>query len=188
MDLLSLFVERSVAFHENSSASTPDQLESQEESSDDVKSCVDALREISKCHVGEGEGEDKLYPSHKDRLKVLDSLENYHTYAMEMKQAALSASTWLNAIGRTGKSASIGELCLPNSSEFISEEMMRQMDIDELRPLIQATHSQLVEKNDMNDRLDRELSVCRAEIGRLKTLSRNEVSRYKCFKTSDLFL
>ncbi len=187
LDLLSLFVERSVAFHENSNSAPTNHLESDEELSScnsnspyDLKSSLDALREISKKHVDtydcEGESADKLYPSHDDRMKALESLENSHTYAMEMKQAALSASTWLNAIGRNGKSPRIRELIYPNSSEVISEEKINHMNIDELRSLVQATHLQLLEKSDENEKLDRELSMCRAEIGRLNTMSRNEVS------------
>jgi hypothetical protein len=39
-------------------------------------------------------------PNHEARMRALDELMRSHTYALEMKRAALSASTWLRAIGR----------------------------------------------------------------------------------------
>jgi hypothetical protein len=116
-------------------------------------------------------------------MAVLDQLDHAYTYAMEMKQAALSASTWLTAIGRTGtgETPRREEHRSFKGSQFISEETMSEMDSNELRHLVQAAHVQLVEKNEISDRLDNELSICRAEIGRLNTMSsRNEVSPCKC--------
>jgi hypothetical protein len=184
LDLLSLFVERSVDFHENITALAPDKSENEEESAstgtkmtvDHLKKCVDALRVVSE--RDDVEGKNDLHPSHKDRMYVLDLLVNTHTYGMEMKQAALSASTWLNAIGRTGKTEVTREsFNFSSSVKCISEDQMMQMNSGELRSLIKAAHTQLVEKNELNERLNNELSDCRAEIGRLKSVSRNEVSQ-----------
>lgn len=180
LDLLSLFVERSVAFHENSESSTPDKMAGQNETqveeestSMDVNECIRVLRDISKGH--DSASEEESDPNHSIRMEALDALENSHTYAMEMKQAALSASTWLNAIGRTGKNASNEVSRQPHCTELISDDKIMHMNVDELRSLVQATHMEIVTRNDMNIRLDHELSICRAEIGRLRTISRNEV-------------
>ena len=199
MDLLSLFVERSVDFHDNISALAPNKSENEEESAgtenkmtaDHLKKCVDTLRVVSE--RDDLERKNDLHPSHEDRMHVLDLLVNTHTYGMEMKQAALSASTWLNAIGRTGKSEVTREsFNFSSSVKCISEDQMMKMNNEELRSLIKAAHTQLVEKNELNERLNNELSDCRAEIGRLKSVSRNEVSQThvyiygNCFRYSNL--
>jgi len=175
-------VERSVAFKEK--IDLPSFTECMRTGSGDYdvpsldfKGCIDALRHVSKGHnSSDGDG-DKEVPCHGDRMTVLDQLEHSYTYAMEMKQAALSASTWLTAIGRTGTGETPRREQNYNESQFISEEKMLQMDSNELMNLVKVAHSQLVERNEINERLDSELSICRAEIGRLKTSSsRNEVS------------
>jgi len=175
-------VERSVAFKEKMDGD--DDVPSL-----DFKGCIDALRHVSKEHNssdGDGAG-----PCHGDRITVLEQLEHSYAYAMEMKQAALSASTWLTAIGRTGTGETPRREPNYNGSQFISEEKMLQMDSNELKNLVKVAHAQLVEKNEINERLDNELSICRAEIGRLKTSSsRNEVSltmRFQ-FNSVDSFL
>ena len=191
LDLLALLVERSLAFQEKTETTVS--MSSQSDAASDGPSnredpglemspslspsqdvCIDVLREISKEHVDKTG--DKT--THEDRMKFLDNLEHSHTYAMEMKQAALSASTWLTAIGRTGKTPTTAEIQYQSSSSnYIAEENMTQLEATKLRSLVQAAHMQLAEKDDLNDRLDRELSICRAEIGRLNTnMSRNEVS------------
>jgi hypothetical protein len=178
--LLALLVERSVAFKEK--IDLPSFTECMRTGSGDYdvpslnfEGCIDALRHVSKVH--NSSGGDKEVPCHGDRMTVLDQLEHSYTYAMEMKQAALSASTWLTAIGRTGTGETPRREQNYNGSQFISEEKMLQMDSNELRDLVKVAHSQLVERNEINERLDSELSICRAEIGRLKTTSsRNEVS------------
>ena len=92
-----------------------------------------------------------------------------------MKQAAVSASTWLNAVGRSG------DIALPISKKnfkpegksSLSEGEMMKMDAHELRSALQGI---VEEKDELNRRLNNELSQCRAEIGRLRTSQRTEVS------------
>ena len=179
MDLLALLVERSLAFQEimENSADTHGQAEEKitkngrpNIGSNDLNGCIEAIREISEASTASEENF-----THEDRITALDALVNAHTYAMEMKQAALSASTWLNAIGRNGKTRSENTMFDSHKSQLISEERLLRMESSELLALLQATQLELIEKNHRSKQLDHELSICRAEIGRLKTISRNEV-------------
>jgi hypothetical protein len=200
LDLLELLVERSIAFHENVSventtttsstsgkaASTLDhnvvgneKSEIEIPDSESFLKCIDALCKIS-CEYEKNHEQlhqakqDFDSTSHDDRMIVLRRLVDSHTYAKEMKQAALSASTWLTAIGRMGGNRTHQATPI---SQYISEEKLQQMDAKELRSLVHAAHAQLLEKNEINQKLESELSSCRGEIGRLKTaMSKKEVS------------
>lgn len=216
LDLLELLVERSIAFHKNVSvgdttrpstnceASSPldhnetikEKSQSEILDSESFQECIDALCEISSLYNKNQEQEyhtkqESEFPSHENRMIVLRRLVDSHTYAMEMKQAALSASTWLTAIGRMGSKRTHQVLPM---SQYISEEKLQQMDAKELRSLVHAAHAQLLEKNDINKKLEGELSLCRGEIGRLKTeISKKEVSGHLrchllcvCYSIQDL--
>ena len=104
---------------------------------------------------------------HDSRMKVLDELEQCHIYSTEMKRAALSALTWLRSVGRSPSTSG------PKSNFSIGKGNSHQRIF---QTLSQAYQEQLVEKDNLNRRLDQELSTCRAEIGRLKLMKRNEVS------------
>ena len=120
-----------------------------------------------------------------------------------MKRAALSASTWLRAIGRSGKndgdhnSAANFSTDKRISTTFnggahkqdlthrysatlsISDSVIDErikMSPTSLRSALQSHQLLFTVKNELNRRLDHELSLCRAEIGRLKSMSRSEVS------------
>lgn len=143
-------------------------------SSNSIKECIDFFRQISFEH-NEDSRDGVVISNHKNRLAILDHLENTHTYAVEMKQAALSASTWLNAVGRSSGVAlpMSRENFKPEGKSSLSEEEMMKMDLHELRSALQGI---VEEKDELNRRLNNELSQCRAEIGRLRTSQRTEVS------------
>ncbi len=158
--------------------------EGDKKSSVSLEECVEDLRNISRQY--EENHDDKT--SHETRMMALNNLEKAHTYATEMKQAALSASTWLHAIGRSGESSSKPrkDFNVKNNSKVVlSADELMKMDTNELVSIVQSIELQLADKIELNSRLDNELSKCRAEIGRLKTTSRTEVSvlssRLSCF-------
>ena len=66
------------------------------------------------------------------------------------------------------------------SSSFSATAADTKMEFLTLRARLHSAESELREKTIMNEKLDEELSKCRAEIGRLRTASRNEV-RITCF-------
>ena len=165
----------------------------------DIKDSIEELRVISKNH---GDG-STMAANHATRMGALDELQRSYTYAIEMKRAALSASTWLRAIGRsntndehnstanlcidkTVSTASINDIateqalkCQHSAALNISDSMIDErmkMNPDSLRLALQSDQLKFTSKDEMNNRLDHELSVCRAEIGRLKSVSRSEVS------------
>ena len=140
---------------------------------------------------------------HATRMRALDELQRSYTYALEMKRAALSASTWLRAIGRSGKNdgdhnsaANLStdkristtfnggahkqdlthrySATLSISDSVIDERI--KMSPTSLRLALQSDQLLFTVKNELNKRLDHELSLCRAKIGRLKSMSRSEVS------------
>ena len=175
--------------------------------SPDLTDAVSMLRRISqdfeRTMAVEGEA-----MNHSMRMKAIEELLRSHTYAVEMRQAAKSASTWLRSIDRSDgtsdkrghqmgepedvdkSSADISsELYIseaneeknPNRSagnEHRSEVLISKGEIDMvvLKSMLHAAELKAKEKEDLALRLDAELSKCRAEIGRLKTASRAEVS------------
>ena len=93
------------------------------------------------------------------RNDAINELLRSHTYAMEMKQAALSASTWLRTIDR--------------NSQRNSNNYNANMNNDLRAAKLEAI---LADKIEQNERLNQELSKCRAEIGRLRSVSKADVS------------
>eukprot|EP00978_Attheya_sp_CCMP212_P018243 scaffold49586_cov48-Attheya_sp.AAC.2 len=76
----------------------------------EIADAVSAIRKISRSYKKQeqnslsettsGDASFIANPNHEVRMRALDELMRSHTYALEMKRAALSASTWLRAIGR----------------------------------------------------------------------------------------
>jgi hypothetical protein len=153
---------------------------------------------------------------HSMRMKAIDELLRSHTYAVEMRQAAKSASTWLRSIDRSdgtpdekghqlGESKDADNSSVPNSAQEVSSEIhvsqtkeekypnhsvgderkselfisTGEMDNTALKAMLHSAKLKSKEKEDLALRLNAELSKCRAEIGRLKTASRAEVSGLK---------
>ena len=105
-----------------------------------------------------------------------------------MKRAAASASTWLKSIGR-GQTERDHEI-IPRDPTFTNntteddsddENWKSKIEINEmtvmtLKATLHSTQFELEASKQVNSTLNEELSKCRAEIGRLKSISRNEVS------------
>ena len=144
--------------------------------------------------------------NHSMRMKAVDELLRSHTYAAEMRRAAKSASTWLRSIDRLESTSEIkdclaeetedGQQSLGSGSEAPSHpseiQVAKQsamdgyesdrikgvdkMDIVALKAMLHSAELKAKEKEDAALRLNEELSKCRAEIGRLRTATRAEVS------------
>ena len=110
-------------------------------------------------------------------MKILNELELSYVYATEMKRAALSAMTWLRSLGRTS-----------NDGCSVNDKNRPQFWINSHQNTNTSSsyEGQMEEKNNTIKRLNQELSICRAEIGRLTVLKRNEV-RYSRFNILLLF-
>ena len=137
-------------------------------------------------------GTNKRYQL-QHRMEILQELVKSHAYAVEMKRASTSASTWLKSIGR-GQSANKHEILgngeeLKHESSKISAEATEVEDLtkDEstttnkmetltLKATLHSARLELTETKQVNLMLNEELSKCRAEIGRMKSISRSDVS------------
>ena len=127
------------------------------------------------------------------RMEILQDLVKSHAYAVEMKRASTSASTWLKSIGR-GQSASKHEI-LGNVEELQLKATKISADATEvesckknestttnkmetltLKATLHSAQLELTETKQVNLMLNEELSKCRAEIGRMKSISRSDVS------------
>ena len=144
--------------------------------------------------------QDSILTSHSTRMKAVDELLRSHTYAAEMRRAAKSASTWLRSIDRLESASDENDLevlrksgseapsqpservTMKTRNDVLMKRRMKnfkhvdKMDIVALRAMLHSAELKAKEKEDMALRLNEELSQCRAEIGRLKTASRAEVS------------
>lgn len=157
--------------------------------SSELIATVDALRSMSKVHDNERD--------HQKRMKALNELLRSHVYAGEMKRAAQSASTWLRSIGRAGdddvhltkrdqgylgrdEPGSVLDrkhsLRFSGDREVEADSFVATMDALSLRARLHSLELQLTEKAGEAERLNAELSVCRAEIGRLKSASQADAS------------
>jgi hypothetical protein len=154
---------------------------------------VSALREMSVFHQEEGP------TSHATRMKAIDELLRSHNYSVEMKRAAKSASAWLRSIGRSGEDdgdtaktvrpfadqeapvqlSTEGSPTAVNQSAGEDEtdisQFVDKMDLLALKAMIHSAQQRAKEKEEQAVRLNEELSLCRAEIGRLKSASRSDV-------------
>jgi hypothetical protein len=164
---------------------------------DNVRSGIDsALFRIIEDFRKWSQEHDDVARQHSRRMKILDELFKSHAYAVEMKRAASSASTWLKSIGR-GQTVSNhnvlgdddeirgGELTTAiidaigakdNDKKLNSNKTIDKMEMMTLKATLHSTQLALTETKQVNTNLNEELSKCRAEIGRMKSISRNEVS------------
>ena len=222
INLLTCLVEQSIAFHEKSDPDTSNASSVENNTNDqggkmdrsfsltETSEALKALRIISKEYnekprdsandgatdsgsdVVSGDGHDAVEVDHDTRMNALDELLRSHTYAAEMQRAALSASSWLKAIGKSDTDG--GEMNISysysNSSAGAAEENAEankndgrdksaddsssKMEIIALRAQLHAAETKVQEKNEYAKRLDEELGKCRAEIGRLKSASRTD--------------
>jgi len=126
----------------------------------------------------------------RHRSEILQELVKSHAYAVDMKRASTSASAWLKSIGR-GQGLSKHELF--RSGEEIEEQKSNRnspddskkedrktdekhtidkMDLLTLKATLHSAKMELTETKQLNSRLNEELSKCRTEIGRIKSISR----------------
>lgn len=188
LDILALLVERSTEFDEKtkqrgfvsqqSLADTSDEgkenikncfPKSENESENlatKVQDCVQLFRDMSNQYTDDG---GKL--NHDARMKILDELELSYEYASEMKRAALSASTWLRSVSRSSNDSAKDSNYDRNQPQF-----RMPSEPPTLKNVALTYREKLEETKNLNLRLNQELSTCRAEIGRLKAMNRNEVS------------
>jgi hypothetical protein len=203
LDILACLVERGVALHQEGgkyssdskekqifressncqdSASDPSSIrkdsnrnmEAASDTSDSyVTNVVEELRLISK----EQEGRN----SHSTRMAALDELLRSHSYALEMKRAALSASVWLKSIGRSDREEgpdevdSTGGQATGEGDRSEVSSTSDKVELTTLKALLRTAQMEAKDKAEAAKKLDAELSKCRAEIGRLKSESRAEV-------------
>lgn len=227
INLLTCLVEQSIAFHEKSDLDTSNASKVENNASEQGKEvdrsfsltetseALKALRIISQEYnekprnsandgaidsgsdVASGDGDVAAEVDHEARMNALDELLRSHTYAAEMQRAALSASSWLKAIGKSETEG--GQMNISysysNSSTGAAEEDSTKgtsaeankndgrdksaddsskMEIIALRAQLHAVEAKMQEKSDYAKRLDEELGKCRAEIGRLKSASRTD--------------
>lgn len=186
MDILTLLVERSLEFDKKTKIANvvdndgggrfneigekkEETNVTDEEMTTKVEKCLHSFREHSK------QLNDSPL-SHDERMTILNELEQSYVYANEMRRASLSAQSWLKSVVRstfTNRPNQSQEATRATSSILKSE---LPTDPEVLKSLASSYQHQLKEKDDLNNRLNLELSTCRAEIGRLKTMKRNEVS------------
>lgn len=173
--------------------------------SSDLAEAIVMIRKISQDYERNASVTDISESSatnHDSRMKAVDELLRSHTYAAEMRRAAKSASTWLRSIDRLEGSSDENDLrsdLEAESQSYVSSHpgesrkqdteqlagelnkseqsrSMDKMDIVALRAMLHSAELKAKEKEDTALRLNEELSKCRAEIGRLKTATRAEVS------------
>ena len=124
---------------------------------------------------------------HSRRMEIINELLKSHAYAVEMRRAATSASKWLKSINKSNEEDDGESATIVNSVGFEnykikadSNNAIDKMEMITLRATLRSTQLELIETKKVNINLNEGLSKCRAEIGRMKSLSRNEVSRYFC--------
>ena len=69
--------------------------------SSDVSEAIRMIRRISQEYERSANDVESDTMTHSMRMKAVDELFRSHTYAVEMRRAAKSASTWLRSIGRS---------------------------------------------------------------------------------------
>ena len=132
------------------------------------------------------------------RTEILQELVKSHAYAVEMKRASVSASTWLKSIGR---GQGMSDLEILESREEKEQQSLKisadvykvknretdeknasdKIDTLTLKATLHSAQLELTETKQQNSRLNEELSKCRAEIGRIKSISRSDVSIIICY-------
>lgn len=86
----------------------------------DIAAIVKELQDLSLAEEVLGDFNDNS-EAHRKRKLALEELLRSHEYAVEMKRASQSASSWLKSIGRS-QSSSPSKLCSPPRNTVLSEE------------------------------------------------------------------
>mmetsp|Transcript_12523 Transcript_12523/g.29898 ORF Transcript_12523/g.29898 Transcript_12523/m.29898 type:complete len:1258 (+) Transcript_12523:291-4064(+) len=185
LDILACLVERGVERgEEKSDSSSNDQDTVIAKLSKDLKVAKEESKKLEE--TKDDEESKKSEENISVQADVLDLLLKSHSYASEMRQATTSASSWLHSIGRGAKNSAVDmeskeEDQQPASGEEKSEEAegnanegSLRLQLSTLKAMLHSAQAELKEKSEANEKLDAELSKCRAEIGRLKSASRSE--------------
>ena len=108
----------------------------------------------------------------QQRKDCLEELLRSYEYALEMKRATKSASSWLRSIGRSS-SETVAATPISDTGT-VQTEMTEDDTIDMLavRAQLHAAQLEAKERSEAAQRLNEELAQCRAEIGRLRTQQR----------------
>ena len=140
--------------------------------------------------------EDNTASSHDEKrnlcqrkIELLQDLVRSRVYAVEMKRASASASSWLKSIGRgqsTRKLDILGDNDRNGKDERSRNSTSKlgtnksnstnEMEILTMQATLRRSQSELTATKEINTMLNEELSKCRAEIGRMKSISRSDVS------------
>lgn len=178
LDILACLVERGAEQQQDHAVADPDDSETS------IAEVSAALQEVRKAP-------DEVQETFSIRVGILEELLRSHAYAVEMKRAAHSASTWLKSIGRSTTAVSSntdgtivdaqqasfkGDKSDGDSSEATDGAL--KMEMATLKAMLHSSQMELKEKSEVNQKLDMELSKCRAEIGRLRSASRSEVRTF----------
>ena len=212
LDILACLVERGVAaWNNNKNESDRTGVLAEDETTLDTSSTNESLiiamaedfRRLSKQQDYNVPEEDEK-EHHSKRMAALNELLKSHTYALEMKRATVSASSWLKSIGRCPDSQTFmntkveGEVTIASnpggqtsgeedkSETAFSDSASKKMEMLSLKAMLHSAQMELKEKTEANRKLDEELSKCREEIGRLKSASRAEVSTHSFNPILDL--
>ena len=158
--------------------------------SETIDSVVTELRRlVNKNSSGKDTNVDddsaKALHDHSARMEVLDELVRSHTYALEMKRASMSANAWLRSIGRKdeassedieqGKGAAV-ETKAPTMSKASNDTSAADVEVLALKAMLHQAQMKAREKESAAIQLNEELARCRAEIGRLKSVSRSKTN------------
>jgi hypothetical protein len=148
-----------------------------------VEAAVDVLRDLSLHQAGiDSSPKMSNKAAHRIRMQVLDELLRSHIYANEMKRAALSAAAWLRSIGHNEtkfSSVGVGETGLQAAGEGKGTERDGKtagIEVLALKAMLRQAQMEASEKDKLARQFNEELSKCRAEIGRLKSVSRSMTS------------
>lgn len=202
LDILSCLVERGTAAWNEEPAPRQNPNDSTESASQTrealISTLVQDLRNIADERAESADGETAA-----EQVDALEELLKAHSYALEMKRAARSASSWLKSIGRgqlsndqyllvamsssttthvisevgqaSGETAATEKVsdAVSSTSTAVSDTKIEMLT---LKARLHSAENELREKAAMNQRMDEELAQCRAEIGRLRTaVAKNEV-------------
>mmetsp|Transcript_7523 Transcript_7523/g.18505 ORF Transcript_7523/g.18505 Transcript_7523/m.18505 type:complete len:1781 (-) Transcript_7523:305-5647(-) len=142
--------------------------------------------------------DDEKRSQRQRRADTLQDLVRSREYAVEMKRASASASCWLKSIGRrqsTGKPEITGDNERIGKDEHIrnstnnlgnkQSDSTNKMEILTMKATLRRSQSELTAMKEMNSMLNEELSKCRAEIGRMKSITRSDNLNKSIFDDSE---
>lgn len=155
INLLACMVEHLLSFEHKECEGSRDGMEL-----DKVKLITDSMKEISAAvHVtnSESNGEQSIAFDHRMRSDVIDTLLRSHEFALEAKRSSQSANKWLQSIGWTKTEIAGNQKVESNHSP----------EFEALKARLDAAENVASCKQEEISRLDKELSCCRSEIGRL---------------------